>query len=72
MELISLQPLLWRENSGHLLDYRMYVQPHVFAARIVMDIIRTLADQSGINGWGKTGLGLHGTTRHCLKLLGVA
>lgn len=71
-ELISLQPLFWRESFGHLLDYRMCVQPHVFAARIVMDIIRTLADQSGINGWGKTGLGLDGTTRHCLKLLGVA
>ena len=37
-----------------------------------MDIIRTLADQSGINGWGKPGLGLDGAIRHRLKLSGVA
>ena len=44
----------------------------MFAARIVVDIIRTLADPSGINGWGKTGLGLDGAIHHRLKLSGVA
>ena len=34
-----------------------------------MDIIRTLADPGGIDGWGKAGLGLDGAIDHRLGLL---
>lgn len=49
----------------------MRVQPHMLAAGIVMDIISTLADPSGIDGWVKAGFGLHATIDHRLGLLGI-
>lgn len=59
-------------SLGVLLDNSMRVQPHMFPAGIVMDVISTLADPSGINGWGKAGLGLDGAIDHRLGLLGRA
>ena len=50
----------------------MRVQPHMLAAGIVMDIISTLADPNGIDGWVKAGLGLDAATDHRLGLLGIA
>ena len=50
----------------------MRVQPHMLAAGIVMDIIRTLADPSGINGWVEAALGLHTAIDHRLELLEIA
>ena len=49
----------------------MGVQSHVLPARIVVDIVCTLADPSGINGWSKTGLGLDRPIDHCLGLLEI-
>ena len=53
-----------------LLDDRMRVQSHMFPAGIVVDIICTLANPLGVNGWGKARLGLDRATDHCLGLLG--
>ncbi len=44
----------------------------MLAAGIVMDIISTLADPSGIDGWVKAGFGLHAAIDHGLGLLGIA
>ncbi len=38
----------------------------MLAAGIVMDIISTLADPSGIDGWVKAGFGLHAAIDHDL------
>lgn len=66
------EAVLPEKSLGALLDNSMRVQPHLFPAGVVMDIICTLADPSGINGWGKAGLGLDGAIDHRLGLLRIA
>lgn len=53
-----------------LLDDSMRVQSHVFPTGIVMDIVCTLANPRGVNGWGKARLGLDRAIDHRLGLLG--
>lgn len=57
--------------EGALLDNTVRVQPHVFPTRVVVDIICTLANGSGINGWGKAGFGLDGDIHHLLVTSGT-
>lgn len=49
----------------------MRVQSHMFPAGIVMDVIRTLANPSRVNGWAKARLGLDGAIDQRLGLLGA-
>ena len=49
------EPVASGESLGILLDDSMRVQPHMFPAGIVMDIICTMTNQSGINCWVNPG-----------------
>ena len=66
MELIRIRHSFMRRVS---LDNTVCVQSHVFPTGIVMDIICTLADPSGINGRTKARLGLDRAIDHRLRLL---
>lgn len=68
----SATELIKFEHSERaLLDDGMRVQSHMFPAGIIMDIICTLADPRGIDGWAKAGLGLDAAIDHRLGLSGL-
>ena len=46
----------------------MRVEAHVFAIRIVADIVVASTDELGVNGWGEALLGLECSTNHWLNL----
>lgn len=73
MDALATEDVRIRDSSlkGALLDNRMRVQPHVFPTGVVVNIICTLADASGINSWGKARFGFDGGIHHLLVTLGT-